>query len=89
MIKVELLEDQRCVATMTVEDDGSYSFDDPLHRFPTPLHVLVPRGDRDLEKVHLEDDPATWARNLGNLMRTPYLWPVIVHDDGLPARRQR
>lgn len=68
-------------ATVTVGPDGSVELHDPEGLVPTDLHVLAADEDGRIRKVRLEDDPATWARNLGSLLRTGYLVPVIVQDD--------
>lgn len=86
MIKVELhapVERYECVATMIVEDDGTYRFDDPQARFPVPMHVLkIPEDGRGgVEKVMLDEDPKFWARNLHTLLRNGYLVPKVVRDD--------
>lgn len=91
MITVELqsvLEgrsDYEPVATMTVADDGTYRLVDPEGLFPVDLHVLVVDDAGELGQVALEDDAATWARNLGTVLRSGQLVPVITHDDDPPA----
>lgn len=86
MIKVELrapVERYECVATMTVDDEGNYFIDDPDSRFPTRLHVLLPAQDeqRGFDKVTLDEDAATWARNLHTVLRSGHLIPVVIRDD--------
>lgn len=91
MITVELhtvpegRDDYETVATMTVEDDGTYQLQDPDRHFPVQLHVLVTDDQGAFRQVRLEDDAATWARNLDTLLRTGYLVPVITRDDAGPT----
>lgn len=77
--------DYEPVATMTVADDGTYRLVDPEGLFPVDLHVLVIDDVGDLRQVTVEDDAATWARNLDTVLRAGQLVPVITHDDNPPA----
>lgn len=72
------------VATMTVADDGTYRLADPEGLFPVDLHVLVV-SDGELKQVRIEDDAAVWARNLGSVLRSGNLVPVVTHDDNPPV----
>jgi hypothetical protein len=90
MITVELQQvpegeqDYQTVATLSVAADGGYQLDDPGDLFPTSLHVVVPDVG-GLRQVRFEEDPQTWARNLGNLLRGGYLVPVVTRDDETDA----
>lgn len=85
-VKVELrrvpegASDYVCAATMTVQGT-QWKLDDPDGFFPTQLPVLL-AGDHGMRTVQLADEPATWARNLDSILRTGYLVPVVVFDDG-------
>ena len=87
MIEVELqrVPDEgrayEVAATLSVDDNGAVHLHDPEHLLPTNLHVLVAEPAGQLRQVRFEDDPATWARNLGSLLRTGYLVPVTTRDD--------
>jgi hypothetical protein len=93
MIEVELHEspegpgDYQVVATLQVADDGTYRLDNPDGKLLTQLHVLVPddAGEHGLLKVTLEEDPATWARNLDSIYRGGYLTAVVIRDDAQEA----
>ncbi len=86
MITVELQQvpegeqEYQTAATLRVATDGSYQLDDPDDLFPTSLHVVVPDAG-GLRQVRFDEDPQTWARNLGNLLRGGYLVPVVTQDD--------
>lgn len=79
------------VAGLVVRDDGTYTVDDPRGYLPIETPALLPRpdGQRGLDRVELADDAATWARQAHTILRTGYLVPVIVHDDGSPAGQDR
>lgn len=88
MIRVELrrvpegTHDYETVATLSIADDGTIDINDPERQFPLQLHVLTFDGDGGApRRVHFEDEPALWARNLHTLLRGGYLVPVTVHDD--------
>ena len=70
---------------------GTYTVDDPRGYLPIETPALLPRpdGQRGLDRVELADDAATWARQAHTILRTGYLVPVIVHDDGSPAGQDR
>lgn len=86
MIEVELRAvpqgkaDYEAVARLSVRDDGSHEVWDPQGVIPFDLHALV-ASTHGLQKVTFEDDPVRWARNLGSILRTGYLVPVVVRDD--------
>lgn len=83
--------DYEVVATIQVDDDGTYRVDDPEGHVPTYLRVLAPAaGPEQLQSISLEDDPETWVRHLDSVLRTGYLVPVITHDsrDGRDADSQ-
>lgn len=92
MITVELRRipeghnDYTTVATLTVNDDGAVTIDDPEQYLPVDMHVLV-KGADGPRRVTFDEDPDLWARNLHRALRTGYLVPVIVHDDGAPTAR--
>lgn len=70
----------RAVAQLRVLEDGGYELTDPEGYVDPELlqaPLIAPGGRR----VTLQDDPQTWARNLGRLLRTGYLVPVVVQDD--------
>lgn len=73
--------DYATVATLVVDDAGEVTTTDPEHLFPFGIPVLVPSKEGPLERIEFEDDPSTWARNLGSVLRTGYLVPVVVRDD--------
>lgn len=87
MIEVELQSvpegavEYATVARVTVPDQGPPEIWDPQGVVPTYLPALdqTPEG---LERVSFEADPARWARCLGSILRTGYLVPVVVRDDG-------
>lgn len=87
MIELELRQfpegarDPVRVAGLVVEDDGTYRVDDPEGFMPVDLPVLVKTSEGDLTQVTLDQDPATWARRLRTVLRTGYLFPVVVRDD--------
>lgn len=87
MITVELQQipegeqEYRPAATLSVAEDGSYQLDDPEGLFPTRLHVVIPDAEGGLRQVRFEEDPQTWARHLGSLLRGGYLVPVVTRDD--------
>jgi len=76
--------DYTTVATVTVADDGTYELRDPGGYVPVDLHVLVAHDGPGFRPVTLDEDPATWARNLHSVLRTGYLVPVVTHDDERP-----
>lgn len=86
MIDVELRavpqgkDDYEAVARLSVREDGTHEAWDPRGVIPFDLHALVVTKD-GLRKITFEDDPALWARNLGTILRTGYLVPVVVRDD--------
>ncbi len=69
------------VAGLTIEDDGTYRVDDPKELLPTAMPVFSKSPDGGYAQVFLEQDPAAWARGLRTVMRSGYLFPVIVRDD--------
>ncbi|MDP3889837.1 hypothetical protein [Nocardioides sp.] len=89
MIRVELqsvpdgAQDYQAVATITVDDDGTYQLEDPGQLFPTGLHALAAGEDGQLRQVTFDEDPATWARHLDTILRTGHLVPVTTHDTAL------
>ena len=66
-------------ATLAVYDDQTYKLDDPEGLFPLDVPVPVSAGHSgtQLRRLMFDEDPETWARNLGRLLRTGYLVPVI------------
>lgn len=82
---LEGAEEYACVATLEVAADGTYRLDDPEDLFPLQLHVLVADEDTGLRQVRFEDDPHIWALNLGGLLRTGYLVPVVTSTEPTPA----
>jgi hypothetical protein len=92
MITVELrtvpegANDYKTVATLSVADDGTVTTNDPDGYLPLDLKVMVVDDAGAITQVGIDDDPATYARNLGSLLRTGYIVPVV-HDDGAPAPR--
>lgn len=92
MIEVELKEapagpgEYRAVARLTVNDDGTYQLDDPERKLLTPIPVLVDDQDAEdgVRQVFFEDDPATWARNVGVLYRSGIWVAEVVTDTGTP-----
>lgn len=65
-------------ATLAVFDDGTHKLDDPDELFPLDVPVPVSTGEPGRpRRLMFEEDPATWARNLGRVLRTGYLVPVI------------
>ncbi|MGL5824989.1 MAG: hypothetical protein ACRCYU_09260 [Nocardioides sp.] len=89
MIRVEFQEpvpesaaDYRVTAVLVVDDDGTYHFEGT--ETAVPVDVPVPVADETgkfVDNVTLAQDPAYWARNIDLALRTPYLVPVITHDD--------
>lgn len=93
MITVELrtvpegANDYETVATLNVADDGTVTTNDPDGYLPLDIKVMVVDDAGAISQVGIEDDAATYARNLGSVLRTGYVVPVVVHDDGAPAVR--
>lgn len=76
------------VARLEVDDQGTYRLTDPEEFFPLELAVLLPPvedGDPP-RKITLDEDPATWARNLHTILRTGYLVPVVTEVAGAGER---
>lgn len=71
------------VATLHVSADRTFELVDPEALFPLDLGVLVSDEPTGLRRVTLEEDPVVFARNLGSVLRTGYLVPVIVEDTEL------
>lgn len=69
------------VATIAVDDRGSVTTHDPERLIPFGMPVLVASKEGPLEQVDFDDDPSTWARHLGTILRTGYLVPEVVRDD--------
>lgn len=71
------------VASVTVQPDGSYSYDDPEGRLPfsTPVvtedSVLDDRLDTPAGGVRFVDDPWMWARYVPTALRTAYVRAVV------------
>lgn len=93
MISVELhavpegATDYQTVATLEVADDGTVTTHDPDGYLPLELKAMVIDDHDEISLVGIDDDPATWARNLDSILRTGYIVPAVIHDDGAPAGR--
>jgi hypothetical protein len=89
VIRVEIQEpvpgntaEYQVAAALVVEDDGTYRFEGPESAFPTDVPVPVAdETGRFVRSLTLAQDPVHWARNLDLVLRTPYLVPVVTHDD--------
>lgn len=89
-IRVELRKpiqpdgEYRTLASLAVDDDGSYELDDPSGVFPLDDHVLIERGPEDTRpgqrRLQFAEDPETWAHYLHRHLRTGYLVPVVTPD---------
>ena len=89
MIRVEFQEpvpentaEYQVAAVLVVDNDGTYRFEGSSTA--VPVDVPVPVADETgkfIDSVTLDQDPAYWARNIDLALRTPYLVPVITHDD--------
>ena len=91
MIEIELRQvpdgghDYEAVARLAIHEDGTNVTWDPQGLIPFDMPVLATDDQAGLRRVAFADDPATWARNLHNALRTGYLVPVITHDDTPPS----
>ncbi|WP_203338604.1 hypothetical protein [Nocardioides limicola] len=93
MIRVEFQEpvpentaDYQVAAVLVVDADGTYRFEGS--ESAVPVDVPVPVADETgkfVASVTLAQDPSYWARNIDLALRTPYLVPVITHDDEAAA----
>jgi hypothetical protein len=93
MITVELravpegAHDYMTVATLNVADDGTVTTHDPDGYLPLDVKAMVVDDQDQITQVGIDDDAATYARNLDSILRTGYVVPVVVHDDGTPVGR--
>lgn len=91
MISVELravpegATDYQPVATLEVADDGTFTTRDPDGYLPLDLKVMVVDDEGSITQVGIDDDAATYARNLDSILRTGYVVPVITRDDDAQA----
>jgi hypothetical protein len=66
------------VAALQVAEDGTWRLDDPDGVFPLDQAVPIVDEAGRLHRVSFREDPARWARNLGNLVTSGHLIPVMI-----------
>lgn len=88
MLKLQLravpegADEYATVASMLVDENGVVARDDPDHRIPDDMPVLVFSEGEPPRRVTLDEDPIAWVTNLHRLLRTGYLVPVVEDCDG-------
>lgn len=66
------------VQTLTVNDDNTYTISGDTSI--DLREITIPDPDHPGTTIHLDHNPAHWARNARSAFRTPYLVPVITED---------
>jgi hypothetical protein len=75
------------VATLTVNDDNTWTLDDPDDRFNTRLNVIDPQSpnpDKLLRNLAFEDNPARWVRRAHTIYKAGPQRVVLIADTGIP-----